>query len=131
MLRIIFTDIEKTNVLGVIIESRELRLHIIDATVADIFGLNETVVSECVSKVTVKSSADITTYYLFEDGSYGTNPGAGTRMRGKADTVYCENVADAEKAVGDVFAQRQIQPPDRSGNTVKLEALRHCQHAAV
>jgi hypothetical protein len=105
----IFTDFELIdNALGVSIENRDPRLHIIDATVADIFGLNETVVSECVSKVTVKTSTVVTTYYLFEDGSYGTNPGAGTRMQGKAETVYCENAADAEKTAGDVFAQNKF-----------------------
>lgn len=70
--------------------------------------LSETVVSERVSKVTVKTPAGVTTYYLFEDGSFGTNPGAGNRMRGKTDTVYCENAADAEKTAGDVFAKNKF-----------------------
>lgn len=105
----IFTDFEITsNSLGVIIENRNPPMHVVDATVADIFNLNEIVVSECVSKVTVKTSTGVMTYYLFEDGSYGTNLGAGMRMRGKADTVYCENSADAEKTAGDVFAKNKF-----------------------
>lgn len=105
----IFTEFEITaNSLSVNIENRNPPLRVIDTTVADVLNLNETVVSECVSKITLKTSADVTTYYLFEDGSYGTNPGAGTRVRGKADTVYCENAADAEKTVGDVFAKNKF-----------------------
>jgi hypothetical protein len=105
----IFPDFElKDNALGLSIENRNPPLHIIDAMVADVFGLNETVVSECVSKVTVKTSAEVSTYYLFENGSYGTDPGAGIRMQGKADTVYCENAADAEKTAGDIFAKNKF-----------------------
>jgi hypothetical protein len=76
--------------------------------VADVLALSETVVSECVSKVTVKTSAGATTYYLFEDGSFGTTPGAVTRIPGKSDTVYCENASDAEKTAGDVFAKNKF-----------------------
>jgi len=47
-------------------------------------------------------------YYLFEDGTFGTNPGAGTRIPGKSDTVYCENAADAEKTAGDVFVKNKF-----------------------
>ncbi len=105
----IFTDFEITAyTLNVSVENRNPPLHIIDATVADVFGLNETVVSECVSKVTVKTSTGVTTYYLFEDGTYGTNPASGTRVSGKADTVYCENAADVEKTAGDVFAKNKF-----------------------
>jgi hypothetical protein len=105
----IFTDFGITpEALTVSIENRSPGLHVIDATVADVFGLNETVVSECVSKVTVKTSTGVTIYYLFEDGSYGTNPGAGTRMRGTTDTVYCENAADAQKTAGDIFAKNKF-----------------------
>ena len=105
----IFSDFEITrDSLNVSVENRVPPLQIIDATVADVLTLSETVVSECVSKVTVKSSAGVTTYYLFEDGSFGTNPVAGTRMRGKTDTVYCENAADAEKTAGDVFAKNKF-----------------------
>lgn len=105
----IFADFEITaSSLIVSIENREPPLRFVDATVADVLSLNETVISECVSKVTVKTSSGATTYYLFEDGSFGTNPGAGIRMRGKADTVYCENVADAEKAASDVFAENKF-----------------------
>jgi hypothetical protein len=94
--------------LNISIENRIPPLRVMDATVADVINLNESVVSECVSKVTVKTSAGVATYYLFEDGSFGTNPGAGIRMRGKTDTVYCENTADAEKTAGDVFAKNKF-----------------------
>lgn len=105
----IYTDFEiKANLLNVNIENRDPPMRIIDATVADVFGLNETVVSECVSKVTVKTLAGAATYYLFDDGTYGTNPAAGTRVRGKADTVYCENATDAEKTAGDAFAKNKF-----------------------
>lgn len=105
----IFTNFEITaEALHVSVENRIPPLWIIDATVADVLTLSETVVSECVSKVTVKTSAGVTTYYLFEDGSFGTNPVADTRMRGKTDTVYCENAADAEKSAGDVFAKNKF-----------------------
>ena len=105
----IFTDFELTaDSLNVSIENRNPPLHIIDATVADVLSLNETVVSECVSKLTVKTSAGATTYYLFDDGTFGTNPGVGTRIPGRADTVYCENAADAEKTAGDVFAKNKF-----------------------
>jgi hypothetical protein len=105
----ILTDFELTNnALGVSIDNRTPPLHIIDATVADVFGLNETVVSDCVSKVMVKTSAGAITYYLFENGSYGTDPGSGIRMQGKTDTVYCENAADAEKTAGDLFAKNKF-----------------------
>jgi len=105
----IFTDFELTaDALYVSIENRSPPRHIIDATAADVLSLNETVVSECVSKLTVKTPAVITTYYLFEDGSFGTNPEAGTRVRGKADTVYCENAEDVEKTAGDVFAKNKF-----------------------
>jgi|AGTN01.1.fsa_nt_gi hypothetical protein len=105
----IFSDFDITrHSLNVSVENRIPPLRIIDATVADVLTLSETVVSECVSKVTVKTSVGVTTYYLFEDGSFGTNPVAGTRMRGKTDTVYCENAADAEKSAGDVFAKNKF-----------------------
>lgn len=105
----IFTDFELTaDALNVSIQNRNPPLHIVDATVADVLALSETVVSECVSKVTVKTSAEATTYYLFDDGTFGTNPGAGTRIPGKADTVYCENASDAEKTAGDVFAKNKF-----------------------
>jgi hypothetical protein len=105
----IFMDFEMTpNTLQVSIENRNPPLHIIDATVADVLSLNETVVSECVSKLTIKTSVGVTTYYLFDNGTFGTNPVAGTRMRGKTDTVYCENSADAEKTAGDVFAKNKF-----------------------
>lgn len=105
----IFADFEITaDTLDVSIENRIPPLHIIDATAADVINLTETVVSECVSKLTVKTPAGITTYYLFEDGSFGTNPEAGTRVRGKADTVYCENAEDVEKTAGDVFDKNKF-----------------------
>lgn len=105
----IFADFEITaNSLNVSIENREPPLRFVDATVADVLTLSETVISECVSKVTVKTSAGVTMYYLFEDGSFGTNPGAGVRMRGKTDTVYCENAADAVKTAGDVFTKNKF-----------------------
>lgn len=105
----LFTDFEITaDSLNVSVENRIPPQRMIDATVADVLTLSETVVSECVSKVTVKTSAGVTTYYLFEDGSFGTNPVAGTRMPGKTDTVYCENAPDAEKTAGDVFAKNKF-----------------------
>lgn len=105
----IFTDFEITaDSLNVSIENRIPPQRMIDTTVADVLTLSETVISECVSKVMVKTSAGVTTYYLFEDGSYGTNPGAGARMPGKTDTVYCENAVDAERTVGDVFAKNKF-----------------------
>lgn len=104
----IFTDFELTSdALNVSIENRIPPTHIIDATVADVLSVNETLVSECISKVTVKTSSDVLIYYLFDDGSYGTDPAAGTRVSGKAETVYCENTADAEKTAGDVFARNK------------------------
>jgi hypothetical protein len=105
----IFTDFELTaDALNVSIENRTPPLHIIDATAADVLNLTETVVSECVSKLTVKTPAGVVTFYLFDDGTFGTNPGAGTRIPGKADTVYCENAEDAEKTAGDVFAKNKF-----------------------
>ena len=100
------TDFELTSsALNVSIENRMPPTHIIDATVADVLSVNETVVSECVSKVTVKTSTDVLIYYLFDNESYSTNPAAGTRVTGKAETVYTENTADTEKTAGDVFAR--------------------------
>lgn len=105
----IFTDFEITaNTLSVNIENRNPPVRIIDATVADVLSLNETVVSECVSKLTVKTSGSVITYYLFDDGTFGTNPSSGTRMQGKADAVYCENTADGEKMAGDIFAKNKF-----------------------
>lgn len=104
----IFTDFDMTStVLNVYIENRTPPVHIIDATVADVLSVNETVVSECVSKVTVKTSSGVFIYYLFDDGSYGNDPEAGTRVTGKAETVYCENTVDADKTAGDVFARNK------------------------
>ena len=104
----IFSDYEITSdALNVSIEKREPPLHIIDATVADVLSLNEIVVSECVSKLMVKTSSSVLTYYLFDDGSFGTNPAAGTRVSGKIETVYCENANDALKTAGDVFAKNK------------------------
>lgn len=104
----IFADFELTpEALTVGIENRTPPMHIIDATVADILNLNETVVSDCVSKLTVKTSTGVATYYLFDDGTFGTNPLSGIRVQGKADTLYCENAADAEKAAGDLFAKNK------------------------
>ena len=105
----IFADFELTaNTMNVSIERRTPPLHIIDATVADILSLNETVVSECVSKITVKTAEDMITFYLFDDGTFGTDPEAGTRVPGRTDTIYCENAADAERMAGDVFNQNQF-----------------------
>ena len=102
----IYTDFELTSItLNVSLENRIPPTHIIDATVADVLSVDETMVSECVSKVTVKTSTDVVTCYLFDDGSYNTDPEAGTRVTGKAETVYTENTADAEKTAGDVFAK--------------------------
>ena len=70
-------------------------------------SLNEIVVSDCVSKLVVKTASSVLTYYLFDDGSFGTNPAAGTRVSGKIETVYCENANDALKTAGDVFAKNK------------------------
>lgn len=105
----IFADFELTaDGLNVALENRAPPLNIVDATVADVLNVSETVVSECVSKLMIKTSADTFTYYLFDDGTYGTDPAAGTRMQGKADTVYCEKAEDAEKTAGDVFAKNKF-----------------------
>lgn len=105
----IYTDFEITaDTLNIYIENRDPPLRNIDATVADVINLSENIVSECVSKVTVKTSAGITTYYLFGDGTFGTNPEAGARVQGRADTVYCENAADSEKTAGDMFAKNKF-----------------------
>lgn len=51
----LFADFELSpDALDVRLERRTPPAHIVDATVADVLSLNETVVSECVSKVTVK-----------------------------------------------------------------------------
>ena len=114
----IFTDFELTSdSLNVSIENRTPPTHIIDATVADVLGVNETVVSECVSKVTVKTSTVVLTYYLFDDGSYSTESSAGTRVSGKVETIYCANEGDAEKAAGDVFAKNKYS------HLIELEML--------
>lgn len=104
----IFTDFDMTSTaLNVYIENQTPPVHIIDATVADVLSVNETVVSECVSKVTVRTSSDVLIYYLFDDGSYGNDPETGTRVTGKAETVYCENTVDADKTAEDVFARNK------------------------
>jgi hypothetical protein len=104
----IYTGFELTpESLNVSIENRTPSLHIIDATVADVFNVTETVGSECVSKVTVKTPEGVQTFYLFADGSYGIDPLAGARVVGKADTVYCENPEDARKTAGEVFAKNR------------------------
>jgi hypothetical protein len=104
----IFADFVITpEALNVGIENRMPPVHIIDATVADVLNLNETVVSDCVSKLTVKTLTSVLTYYLFDDGIFGTNPMAGIRVHGRVDTVYCENAADAEITAGDLFAKNK------------------------
>ncbi len=104
----IYTDFElAADSLNVIIEQRTPPVHIIDATVADVISLNETVVSESVSKVTVKTPHLLETYYMFEDGSYGTDPDAGVRVPGRAETVYCEFDDDIQKSAGDIFAKNK------------------------
>ena len=104
----VFADYAFTaDALNVSLENLTPPTHIIDATVADVLHVTETVVSECVSKVTVKTSSDVILYYLFEDGSYGTDPTSGARVIGKAETVYCANAAEAEKVAGDVFAKNK------------------------
>jgi len=105
----IFADFTPApGMLRVLLGQREPKRHIIDATVADVLHLSETVVSKCVSKVTVKTSAGTTTYYLFTDGSYGTDPSAGIRSAGQADAIYCENPEDEEAAAADAFAKNQF-----------------------
>ena len=74
---------------------------------ADVISLNETVVSESVSKVSVKTPQRLETYYMFEDGSYGTDPNAGVRVQGRAETVYCEHDDDMPKTAGDIFAKNK------------------------
>lgn len=104
----IFTNFTLTpNTLSVSVEYRIPPLRVIDATVADVLSLNETIVSECVSKVTVKTSSSVITYYLFDNGIFGTDPNSGTRLAGKVDTVYCENPSDAAKTAADIFAKNQ------------------------
>ena len=105
----VYSDFTLTpNALIVSLESRVPPLRVIDATVADILSLSETVVSECVSKVTVKTSSSVVTYYLFDNGTFGTDPNAGARLTGKVDTVYCENPSDAVQTAADIFAQNQF-----------------------
>lgn len=77
----------------------------IDATLADITNYNETMDVDTVSKVFVKTgSGNVFAYYLLEDGTYGTDLAAGSRVNGRATAVYVKNDADADKAAGDVFS---------------------------
>jgi len=104
----IYTELDlNADSLNVTIEQRMPPVHIIDATVADVISLNETVVSESVSKVTVKTPHLLETYYMFEDGTYGADPDAGMRVPGRAETVYCENDDDIQKSAGDIFAKNK------------------------
>ena len=104
----IYTDFQLTaDSVCVTIERRIPPVHIIDATVADVISLNETVVSESVSKVTVKTPNRLETYYMYEDGSYGNDPNAGVRVPGRAETVYCEYDDDMPKTAGDIFAKNK------------------------
>lgn len=105
----IFTDFQLTpNSLNVTIDRRVPPIRVIDATVADVLFLSEIVVSECVSKVTVKTTSSSVTYYLFNNGTFGTDPNAGTRLTGKVDTVYCENPSDVVQTASDIFSKNQF-----------------------
>jgi hypothetical protein len=104
----IYTDFAlTTESLNVTIEKRSPPVHVVDATVADVLSLTETVTSECVSKVAVKTQTGVLTYYLFNEGSFGKDPAAGVRVPGRMETLYCENPDDAEKTAGDVFIKNK------------------------
>lgn len=80
----IYTDITvNNNVLQVTIGKRIVPTHNVDFNNSNYDLIQETYSSEAVSKISVVNEGTITDYYLFDDGTYGTNPSAGTRVKGK------------------------------------------------
>lgn len=80
----IYTDITvDNNTLQVTIGKKTVPTHNVDFNMSTFELISETYSSEAVSKISVVSGGTITDYYLFEDGSYGTDPTQGTRVKGK------------------------------------------------
>jgi len=80
----IYTDITvDNNTLQVTIGKKTVPTHNVDFGMSTFELISETYSSEAVSKISVVSGGTITDYYLFEDGSYGTDPTQGVRVKGK------------------------------------------------
>lgn len=80
----IYTDITvDNNTLQVTIGHRNVPTHNVDFATSTFELISETYSSEAVSKISVVGEGAITDYYLFDDGTYGTDPTQGTRVKGK------------------------------------------------
>lgn len=80
----IYTDITvDNNTLQVTIGHRNVPTHNVDFATSAFELISETYSSEAVSKISVVGEGAITDYYLFDDGTYGTDPTQGTRVKGK------------------------------------------------
>lgn len=80
----IYTDITvDNNTLQVTIGHRDVPTHNVDFNTSTFELISETYSSEAVSKISVVGEGAITDYYLFDDGTYGTDPTQGTRVKGK------------------------------------------------
>ena len=80
----IYTDITvNNNTLQVTIGHRNVPSHNVDFNTSTFELISETYSSEAVSKISVVGEGTITDYYLFDDGTYGTDPTQGTRVKGK------------------------------------------------
>lgn len=80
----IYTDITvDNNTLQVTIGKKTVPTHNVDFNMSTFELISETYSSEAVSKISVVSGGTIIDYYLFEDGSYGTDPTQGVRVKGK------------------------------------------------
>lgn len=80
----IYTDFKvDKDTLKVTIGRKAVPNHNIDFASSDFQRIQESYSSEAISKISVVGEGTITDYYLFSDGSYGTDPEGGTRAKGK------------------------------------------------
>lgn len=95
----IYTDITyDDNTLRITIGKKTVPNHNVDFNSSDFQLIQETYSSNAISKISVVGEGEITDYYLFDDGSYGTDPEAGERVRGKWE------FRETSENIGYVFA---------------------------
>ena len=83
------------------LEDRDKEL--IDVNAMSISKYEEVFETEIVAKVVVITSSNPYTLYLLNDRTTTTNKNDPNRARGKVETIYTEDIADARQAALDVF----------------------------
>lgn len=83
------------------LEDRDKEL--IDVNAMDISKYDEVFETEVVAKVKVLTSTNPYTLYLLNDRTTTTNKNDPNRAKGKVETIYTEDIADARQAALDVM----------------------------